>query len=699
MDENNNLGNSNLDNKNANNRIENSNNPIENANNPYVPNTEDNPYYNPYFQNNDVGNSPYYDNTTINSDIYNQTYMNVQQDDSAEPNDNSQDNNQENSQDSTLEPDNSNTTDNIAENTNNTVNLFDMSNNQDSDDSSQINTMASNDSQLNANLNSMDNDNNQLNANMAVSSEPQNNEPLNDLNTNTIHVNPILSQSINPNPISLDPINQSSIDPNQDFNNNQTSFQNFAGQDNSQMNNQDFNNNQSGFQIFTGQDNSQMNDQGFSNDQSGFQNSYGSSNDEEFKKAWMGTLYEKANRRKFSIPAFFFGGIYYLYRKLYLFGFIFTLISCAVSLIGIYATFSSLTNMLGTPSLSSAILPMLLTTLLPIIINIVYAFAFYPLYKGDVNKKLEKYKVETQSPAQLLDIANKKGGTSIPFVLLGILASGIISSIALTIIITSTFANFVNGIFTGLPQNNQNENENTLVGNNAEDNLANYLPYNFYEDYFLEYDASTWSEDGNGALINGTYQLSYIQSLEGLTGSGFDINTNEGRSSFFTYLYNLFSSQIDATTTTLELGSSSFILDNGIYYSYFDLVYADSIERCYFILLPESDVFIEFILSNTDTIIPDEIHEEVVSYICLVTNEPLEQENDAVNGNSLDGTTDDGIPTSSSIDANVVNVNDNTTTTSGSNSSNTVPSSNGGLTVTSPSSVSGITTEYNVVTQ
>ncbi len=681
MDENNNLGNSNLDNKNANNKIENSNNPIENANNPYVPNTEDNPYYNPYFQNNDVGNSPYYDNTTINNDIYNQTYMNVQQDDSAEPNDNSQDNNQENSQDSALEPDNannSNTTDNIAENTN-------------------------------------------LN-NMAVSSEPQNNEPLNDLNTNTIHVNPILSQSINPNPISQDPINQSSIDPNQDFNNNQTSFQNFAGQDNSQMNdqsfsndqsgfqnfagqdnsqmnNQDFNNNQSGFQNFAGQDNSQMNDQGFSNDQSGFQNSYGSSNDEEFKKAWMGTLYEKANRRKFSIPAFFFGGIYYLYRKLYLFGFIFTLISCAVSLIGIYATFSSLTNMLGTPSLSSAILPMLLTTLLPIIINIVYAFAFYPLYKGDVNKKLEKYKVETQSPAQLLDIANKKGGTSIPFVLLGILASGIISSIALTIIITSTFANFVNGIFTGLPQNNQNENENTLVGNNAEDNLANYLPYNFYEDYFLEYDASTWSEDGNGALINGTYQLSYIQSLEGLTGSGFDINTNEGRSSFFTYLYNLFSSQIDATTTTLELGSSSFILDNGIYYSYFDLVYADSIERCYFILLPESDVFIEFILSNTDTIIPDEIHEEVVSYICLVTNEPLEQENDAVNGNSLDGTTDDGIPTSSSIDANVVNVNDNTTTTNGSNSSNTVPSSNGGLTVTSPSSVSGITTEYNVVTQ
>ena len=465
------------------------------------------------------------------------------------------------------------------------------------------------------------------------------------------------------------------------------------------MNNQDFNNNQSGFQNFTGQDNSQMNDQGFSNDQSGFQNSYGSSNDEEFKKAWMGTLYEKANRRKFSIPAFFFGGIYYLYRKLYLFGFIFTLITCAVSLIGIYATFSSLTNMLGTPSLSSAILPMLLTTLLPIIINIVYAFAFYPLYKGDVNKKLEKYKVEAQSPAQLLDIANKKGGTSIPFVLLGILASGIISSIALTIIITSTFANFVNGIFTGLPQNNQNENGNTLVGNNAEDNLANYLPYNFYEDYFLEYDASTWSEDGNGALINGTYQLSYIQSLEGLTGSGFDINTNEGRSSFFTYLYNLFSSQIDATTTTLELGSSSFILDNGIYYSYFDLVYADSIERCYFILLPENDVFIEFILSNTDTIIPDEIHEEVVSYICSVTNEPLEQENDAVNGNSLDGTTDDSIPTSSSIDANVVNVNDNTTTTSGSNSSNTVPSSNGGLTVTSPSSVSGITTEYNVVTQ
>ena len=81
----------------------------------------------------------------------------------------------------------------------------------------------------------------------------------------------------------------------------------------------------------------------------------------------------------------------------------------------------------------------------------------------------------------------------------------------------------------------------------------------------------------------------------------------------------MFSSQLDLSTTSLELGSSSFIYENGIYYSYFDLVYATSIERCYFVLIPEDDIFIEFILSNNDTVITDAINEEVIGYICSIT--------------------------------------------------------------------------------
>ena len=81
--------------------------------------------------------------------------------------------------------------------------------------------------------------------------------------------------------------------------------------------------------------------------------------------------------------------------------------------LGIYTTITSIGNS------SNIILPILLTLLLPLILAVVYGFAFYPLYKKDVNNKLKKYKNEAQTPAQLLDNAKQKGGTSIPFVLLG----------------------------------------------------------------------------------------------------------------------------------------------------------------------------------------------------------------------------------------------------------------------------------------
>ena len=413
----------------------------------------------------------------------------------------------------------------------------------------------------------------------------------------------------------------------------------------------------------------------------------------------MGKLYDKANRRKFSIPAFFFGGLYYLYRKLYIFGFIFVIISCIIPILGINMMSSSLLNATNF-SASNLLMPALLTFILPLVINIIYGFAFYPLYKSKVNKKLEKYKNEAQSPTQLLDLARQKGGTSAPFVLLGILLSGVVSSIILTTLLSSTLAQVMEELLNGfaVPQNQLNTN--TVVDEN-DIYTPTYDTCYFYNDYYFEYNSSMWIENEEGNLIYDNYMLSYIQSIENLTSAGFDINQTQGRSSFFTYLYNLFSSQIDATTTTLELGSSSFVYDNGIYYSYFDLVYATSIERCYFVLIPENDIFIEFILSNTDTVIPDEIHNEVVSYICSITNGSQELESDASNGNLLDENAtenmDDGISTSGSIDASTINGNDYTNSVSGSASNNTVSGSNGGLTITSPSSVPGITTAYNVV--
>ena len=141
--------------------------------------------------------------------------------------------------------------------------------------------------------------------------------------------------------------------------------------------------------------------------------------------------------------------------------------------------------------------------------------------------------------------------------------------------------------------------------------------------------------EGTG-LVNGNYGFSYIQSIENLSTIGYDVSTNEGRSSFFTFLYNQFSSQTDASTT-LELGSSNFnSLGNNIYMASLDLIYAtNNIERCYFVLLPEDDIFIEFILSNQDTVIAEEINTEIGGYISNISkvSERNDNENQSSNTN------------------------------------------------------------------
>lgn len=336
-------------------------------------------------------------------------------------------------------------------------------------------------------------------------------------------------------------------------------------------------------------------------------NYYGSDNDDSFRKAWMGKLYSKAQKRKFSIPAFFFGGLYFLFRKLYLIGIIILLITITLPTLAIVPMFSEKFDIAALLSSSSIL------SIVSLLLNILYGFLFYPLYKKHVENKLKKYKNEAQNPSQLIDIASHKGGTSILAVIVSWLGLGLLSGIMFSLLL-APIMNFK----PQLPNNNSNNLINNEV---TEEPNASYELFNFYNDYSIEYNSSKWFlNSADNSLVNGNYKLSYIQSLENLSSVGYDLTTENGRSSFFTFLYNQFSAQINSNTT-LELGSSNFSKVNNIYFAYLDLVYATSIERCYFILIPEEDTFIELILSNADTVISDEIQEEVYNYISnLKTN-------------------------------------------------------------------------------
>ena len=626
----------------------NNNNQPTNLNNntsPFDQNTEENPYNNPYFQYNDISNAPYYNangsDVTLNNDIYNQSYMDV--------------NNSETNKDTVAPatPDNSDmTTNNTADNA---VDLFNMpvepENNtselQEESSSQHINPILnqslnnSSEPVADQSVSNVDNTNNFNVPNTQV--QPSNDNQLYGLNNDEVQTNQI------PNTPIID--NTQSNTPTDNFqfggaiNTNNAQFNNTpelnsqpnnisVGPDNTQFNNPQmetnnlqYNNSNNGFNTqFTDfsktgatnqilenpqtignsqilQEKPTLNNFNMENSQN---NSFGSENKKKKKKAWMDTLYEKAQKRKFSIPAFFFGGLYYLFRKVYLFGFIFVLITCIIPIIGLALT-ASTSNFIFT----------IIFSLLSLVVGVVYGILFYPIYNKNVNSQLTKLKSKINNPTQLIDTAKQKGGKSIVFLLLGLVVSGIITAIAFSTLLTSIIAS----LFKTLPsQPNEPDNSNIV----AEDptNIPDSVDtFNFYNDYTLEYDPNSWQENANGVLVSDSYSLAYIQALEGLANYGYDINTPEGRSGFHTYLYNLFSSSIDSTTTTLELGESSFIYEQGIYYSYLDLVYTTSIERCYFVLVPETDTFIEFILSNTDTVISDEIHNQVLTSFTTITNQ------------------------------------------------------------------------------
>lgn len=619
---------------------------INNSTNVNAQKPEENPYYNPYFQNTDMGNSPYYNdngsNVTIPTDnfygdIYNQTYMdNVQQNTEPDtqnqaesPNSVEANANDEQVNANPANPDASQANVNVA-----TPDAGQVITNSANPDASQtnVNVATSDTGQVitnpeNMNINQDNSDssvnlfdlsnNEQINPNVTTdtTASPNIEQPM---ANSSMHINPILSSGIN---------NSNMEQP-------QTQSFNQYNTNNSSM--------------------------------------YGFENNEDFKRNWMGLLYDKSQKKKFNFAAFFFGGLYYLYRKLYLFGFVFLLISCIIPIAIMYVMEPSIT------SFSKLLAPSIISIIVPLLINIGYAIAFYPLYNKYIDKQLEKIKNEVKSPEQLINIAKQKGGTSVPLVIVGILISGVISSLALISILIPAVSSFVDNI-TPTPD------LNNTINNEVQEPTYDY--YNFYGDYLLEYDSSKWSLDANNKLNYNHYTISYIQSIENLSSVGFDITQSQGRSSFFTYLYNLFSSQIDTVSTTLELGSSSFVYDNGIYYSYFDLVYMSSIERCYFVLIPEDDIFIEFILSNTDTVIPEEIHNEVVSYICSITTEqnqtstdvPQIQDGNIVNGVDNGGTLPDS-EMNNNVDNNIINSQANTSNAL--NAANTAPNNNGGLTIT-----------------
>ena len=112
--------------------------------------------------------------------------------------------------------------------------------------------------------------------------------------------------------------------------------------------------------------------------------SYG--NDEDLIKAYIGKNYEKFKKNKFSLPTFFFGPLYFFYRKLYILG-LFWIIAIAIFW----------------PN------PIFL-----IMITVALATTFSSIYVTEVKRQVKKIKQENKNlgDSDLLEKCSKKGGVN-----------------------------------------------------------------------------------------------------------------------------------------------------------------------------------------------------------------------------------------------------------------------------------------------
>ncbi|MDD3340876.1 MAG: hypothetical protein PHN72_01550 [Bacilli bacterium] len=130
-------------------------------------------------------------------------------------------------------------------------------------------------------------------------------------------------------------------------------------------------------------------------------------NDLKLLETAIGKNNEKLIHKKYSIPAFLFGPLYFAYRKCYFISFIFFIIGL-------------LTGVLFTKVLN-------LSFLIPLfLLHLSYLYLFPILYKRNISKKIEKYKKD-------LSILKERGGVSV----VGVIFSTILYSLITVCVVVS----------------------------------------------------------------------------------------------------------------------------------------------------------------------------------------------------------------------------------------------------------------------
>lgn len=180
--------------------------------------------------------------------------------------------------------------------------------------------------------------------------------------------------------------------------------------------------------------------------------------EEKMNQIFVGKKHEKFEKKVFSIPAFFFGGIYFAYRKMFVHGILLVLFSTIINII-VQKTLNFGLSLLASLSLSIAV------------------GLYFPIwYRSFYRKKVQKIQLSSSNltEEQLIHQLQKNGGTSILFAILFIILSGMVNSSVTSIIEKITPNSSVSNSSIQESENETSSNESSNIDeSNQTTNIEN----------------------------------------------------------------------------------------------------------------------------------------------------------------------------------------------------------------------------------
>lgn len=200
---------------------------------------------------------------------------------------------------------------------------------------------------------------------------------------------------------------------------------------------------------------------------------YSIPDEEEYLKAFVGKNYDKIKQKRFSLPTFFFGIYYFLYRKVWLYAILWTALN-VISIIWI-------DNDIALPLIS--------------IINITLSIKFNSIYLNYAQKKVDKIKQKNpdKSSKEILEIIKRKGNTSI--------AAPIIAGIGIIVVFFASA--FTYGVIIGIQEATKEDNTQIIENTNVNE-LFYIIPEGFKKNKFNSesYKNYTYTKNYDYCYIN-----------------------------------------------------------------------------------------------------------------------------------------------------------------------------------------------------